>query len=152
MKKAFVVLGLIAIAVLVYRYRSSHGPEAQYRQFAEEMLHRRYDAAAAMSYGLSADDLAKLGSQERIGAGPVMFQTLFPSRFAIESDEAGSDGAHTLHATQTVLFNPVGVESAIRPAMFATLKQVVTLQKRPGGWRVTAFSNEFVKMDTLGDR
>ena len=152
MKKAFVVLGLIAIAFLVWRYRSTHGPEACYRQFAEEILHRRYDAAAAMSYGLSADDLAKLGSQERIGAGPAMFQTLFPSRFAIESSEAGADGARTLHATQTVLFNPVGVESALRPAMFATLKQVVTLQKRTGGWRVTAFSNEFVKMDTLGDR
>ena len=58
----------------------------------------------------------------------------------------------TLHATQTVRFNPAGVESATRPAMFATLKQVVTLHKGSNGWRVIAFENNFDKMDSLSQR
>ena len=149
MKKALGIVGLLVLAVLGYRCTRSHGPEARYQAFAEAMLHRRYDAAAEMADGLSAADLEKLGSQERIGGGPPMFQTLFPSRFSIESRETMPDGAVTLHATQTVLFNPVGVESAVRPAMFAMLKQVTTLRKGEGGWRVTAFSNTFEKMDSL---
>lgn len=152
MKKALAVLALIVVGVLVYRYVDSHGPEARYRSFAEEILHRRYEAAAGMADGLSQADLEKLGSQERIGGGPPMFQTLFPSRFSIESQETAPDGAVTLHATQTVLFNPAGVESAVRPAMFATLKQVVTLRKSGGEWRVTEFSNTLDKMDTLSAR
>ena len=135
MKKAFVVILLVGGVFLAYRTTTAHGAEAKYKAFAEEILHRRYDAAAAMAEGLSASDLAAQGSQERIGAGPQMFQTLFPSRFAIDSRESGAGGAVTLHATQTVLFNPVGVESAMRPAMFATLKQVVTLRKASDGWR-----------------
>ena len=85
-----------------------------------------------MCDGLSSKDLEQLGSQERIGAGPPMFQTLFPSRFVVASREKSPDGSVTLHATQTVLFNPVGVESAVRPAMFAKLKQVITLHKQSG--------------------
>ncbi|MEO8383100.1 MAG: hypothetical protein ABI779_25815 [Acidobacteriota bacterium] len=152
MKKALVVVGLIILGFLGYRSFRGHGPEAQYQRFAEEILHRRYDAAAGMSEGLSAGQLAEQGSQERIGAGPPMFQTLFPSRFTIDSQETGADGAVTLHATQTVLFNPEGVESAVRPAMFATLKQVVTMRKGDGGWRVVAFTNRFENMDTLSGR
>jgi hypothetical protein len=148
MKKGFAVILLIGAAFIAYRTTASHGPDAKYKMFAEEVLHRRYAAAAAMTDGLSAGDLERLGSQERIGAGPQMFQTLFPSRFAIDSRETDGSGAVTLHATQTVLFNPAGVESAARPAMFATLKQVVTLHKAADGWRVTAFTNNFEKMDS----
>jgi hypothetical protein len=151
-KKALAFAALLVAAFLAYRYAASHSPEARYRSFAEAILHRRYEEAAGMADGLSAADLEQLGSQERIGGGPAMFQTLFPSRFSIESRDTASDGAVTLHATQTVLFNPVGVESAIRPAMFATLKQVATLRKGKGGWRVSEFSNTFEKMDTLSGR
>ncbi len=150
MKKAVLLAIVIGAAFLVYR-TTAGGPETQYKKFAEEILHRQYDAAAAMADGLSAADLARQGSQERIGAGPEMFQTFFPSRFHIESVEKESD-AVTLHATQTVLFNPAGVESASRPAMYATLKQVVTLRKGGGDWKVTAFSNTFEKMDSLSQR
>ena len=63
-----------------------------------------------------------------------------------------SDRAVEIHATQTVLFNPPGVESALRPAMFATLSQTVTLHKRGGEWKITSFENEFVSMDSLTSR
>ena len=152
MKKAFVVIAIIGGSFLVYRHVIAGGPEATYKKFAEEVLHRNYDAAAAMAEGLTASDLQRLGSQERIGAGPQMFQTLFPSHFAIDSKDSGADGAVTLYATQTVRFNPAGVESATRPAMFATLKQVVTLHKGSNGWRVIAFENNFDKMDSLSQR
>lgn len=152
MKKAILLAGLIGVGFLVYRYTASHGAEAAYEAFAEKVLHRRYDAAAAMTDGFSAADLEARGSQERIGAGPPMFQTLFPSRFKIDSREKTPDGAVVLHATQTVLFNPAGVESAIRPAMYARLKQVVTLEKRAGGWKVTDFTNTFESMDSVGGK
>ena len=130
-RAAFFALVLIG-GFFAYRYFSGDNVEDRYRAFADEILHRRYDAAASMADGLTAADIGKLGSQERIGGGPPMFQTLFPSRFVVDSRSTTPDGSVVLHATQTVLFNPVGVESAVRPAMFATLKQVVTLHKSAG--------------------
>ena len=143
------ILALVLVAAGIFGYRyyaTSYAPEKLYKAFAEDILHQRYTEAAKKCDGLTADDLGKLGSQERIGAGPPMFQTLFPSRFRIDSRETTADGL-TLHAVQTVLFNPVGVESAIRPAMYATLNQTVTLRKVAGDWRVVAFDNKFDKLD-----
>ena len=61
-------------------------------------------------------------------------------------------GVVTINATQTVLFNPQGVESAVRPAMYATLKQVTKLRNGAGGWKVIAFENTFGRMDSLTSR
>lgn len=153
MRRLVAVLVVLAAAGLGYRYyRGNYAPVRHYKAFAEEILHRKYEAAAAMAEGLTAADLAKKGSQERIGAGPEMFQTLFPSRFAIESRQTAPDGALTINATQTVLFNPQGVESAVRPAMYATMKQVATLRNGDQGWKVVAFENSFEKMDSLTAR
>jgi hypothetical protein len=151
--KRIVLLALLLIAAFfAFRYhKANNGAVGHYKAFAEEVLHRRYDTAAAMSEGLSAADLEQQGSQERIGGGPPMFQTLFPSRFAVESQGTDGDGAVTLHAVQTVLFNPVGVEST-RPAMFATLRQDVKLRKGASGWKVVVFENRFEKMDSLSGR
>jgi hypothetical protein len=148
MRRAVLALILVAAAFAGYRYyATAYAPEKLHKQFAEDILHQRYAEAANKCDGLTADDLSKLGSQERIGPGPAMFQTLFPSRFRIDSRETAPEGDLTLHTVQTVLFNPVGVESAIRPAMFATLEQVVTLRKVNGDWRVVAFDNKFGAMD-----
>ena len=136
---------------MLYRHYSASGPVKLYEVFAEEMLHRNYDAAAGMADGLTPADLARLGSQERIGAGPAMFQKLFASRFKILSQDSTDDGVK-LTAVQTVLFNPAGVESAMRPAMYADLKQVITLRKRANGWKVASFTNDFVQMDSLTGR
>ncbi len=152
MKRLLVVAALAAAAFFGYRSIQSHGPEAQYKAFAEEILHRRYDAAAAMTNGLTEKQLAKLGSQERIGPGPEMFQTLFPSKYTIHSTETAADGTVTMHATQTVLFNPAGVESAVRPAMYAKLAQVVQLKKSAAGWKITSFENKFLEMDSTSGR
>jgi hypothetical protein len=148
-KRAVAIIVLIAAVFLPYHYyEHSYAPRAHYRKFAEEILHRRYDAAAAMTDGISASDLEKQGSQERIGAGPAMFQTLFPSNYTIETSDM-SEGTLTLHAVQTVYFNPPGVESAVRPAMYAKLNQAVSLRKTSGGWKVTSFENKFASMDTV---
>jgi hypothetical protein len=153
MRRMVLALVLVAAAILGYRYyATSYAPEKFYKGFAEDILHQRYAEAAKKCDGLTEDDLGKLGSQERIGAGPPMFQTLFPSRFDLRSPEKDADGNLVLHAVQTVLFNPVGVESAIRPAMWATLNQTVTLRKTNGEWRVVAFDNKFEKMDSTSGR
>jgi hypothetical protein len=147
MKKLVLVVVCVVAGVFGYRSLAVDRAEKRYEAFAEEILHRRYDAAARMADGLTAADLEKLGSQEQIGAGPAMFQTIFLSRFDIHSRTAAPDGSVVFHATQVVRFNPPGVESA-RPAMFATLGQVVTLRKSAGEWRVTAFENVFQGLDT----
>jgi hypothetical protein len=153
MKRLVAGLALVVVIVVAYRQYTSSRPAAIYQQFAEELLHRRYDAAAVFSDTLTAADLAKLGTQERIGPGPQqMFQTLFPSRFRIVSNERGADGTVTLNAVQTVLFNPEGVESAVRPAMYADMKQLVTMKKGATGWKVAAFTNELQHMDSLSAR
>ena len=153
MKRFIAIAILIAIVLLSYRwYSRSYAPLQHYKHFADDILHRRYDAAAELTDGISARDLARQGSQERIGAGPAMFQTLFPSRYAVESTEVGSDGTVTLHVMQTVLFNPPGVESAVRPAMYAKLNQVVAMRKTGAGWKVTSFENKFDSMDSLSAR
>src|SRR5436190_21712268 len=116
MRRFLLAVLLLAGGVIGYNHVRS-APERQYKAFAEEMLHRRYAEAAAMTSRLTSSDLAQVGTQEQIGAGPPMFQTLFHSLFNIESREKDPEGNVVLHATQTVLFNPVGVES-VRPAMF----------------------------------
>src|SRR4051794_12247413 len=151
MKRTALVIASLVAAFFAWRHFATNPVEDRYKEFAEEMLQRRYDAAAAMTDGLTAADLGKLGTQEQIGAGPAMFQMLFPSRFVIDARENAPDGGVVLHATQTLLFNPAGVES-IRPAMFARMKQIVTLRHLGGAWKVTAFENSFEKMDSLSAR
>ena len=151
--RKFAAVLIIAGAVAAYwYYQTSYAPVALYKSFAEEILHRHYEAAAAMTDGLTAADLARSGTQEKIGAGPAMFQTLFPSRFTIDSKETASDGTITFKATQTVLFNPAGVESAMRAAMYARMNQVVSVRKVAGQWKVVSFENVFGSMDTLSTR
>ena len=152
MRRVATAAVLVIAAFFAYRYYdSTYAPEKKYKEFAEEILKRRYEAAAAMTDGISAQDLMREGTQEKIGAGPPMFQTLFPSRFDIESRTATTLGV-TLHAVQTVLFNPPGVESGVRPAMYARMNQVVVLHKADGGWKITSFENKFDKMDSLSAR
>ena len=151
MRRTVIVIVLVLGGFAGYRYIGSRTTAAgRYRAFAEEILYRRYDNAAAMTDGLTSSQLAQLGTQERIGAGPQMFQTLFPSRYSIESEETAADGTVTIRAIQTVFFNPVGVESAVRPAMYAEMKQVASLRKTSDGWKVTAFDNAFQKMESVG--
>jgi hypothetical protein len=152
MKRGLIAAVLLGAAFFAYRQFASNGAAKRYEEFAEEILHRNYDAAALMTDGLTQQQLARSGSQERIGAGPAMFQTLFPSRFKIESEEKSADGTVTLRAVQTVLFNPPGVESALRPAMYAKLRQTMRLKKRDGAWKITSFENKLESVDSLTTR
>jgi hypothetical protein len=147
-RRGVAVVVIIGVAYLGFHfYQRSNGPDRAYEAFAEEMLHHRYDRAATMADGLSADDLSKIG-----GLDPAMLQTLFPSKFKIETREKAPDGTITLGAVQTVLFNPPGVESAVRPAMYATMNQTVSLRKGSAGWKITAFDNKVARMDSLTSR
>ena len=147
--KRLLVLGVLAAGgfLALRAFRSSAAPVKRYEEFAEHVLNRRYDAAAAMCDGVSREQLEQSGTMEKIGAGASMFQTVFASGFAIRSKETNPDGTVTLTAIQTVRWNPPGVESVMRPAMAATMDQVVTLRKTAGAWKVTAFRNAFRAMD-----
>jgi hypothetical protein len=149
MKRLVVLAAIAASAFLGYRYLAGRSPESIYKKFANQMLHRNYADAAKLADGLSESDLQQFGKE---GLNPAMMQTLFPSKYEIQSTEKQPDGSVTVHAMQTVFFNPPGVESALRPAMYATLKQVVTLRKASGGWRVSAYSSNVEKMDSVSGR
>lgn len=143
------VAAVVVLAGAFVAWRTVDGrmaPERQYKAFAEDILHRRFDDAAARADGLTATQLARTAAID-----PAMLQTLFPSRFEITS-RAWSGDELTLAAVQTALFNPPGVESALRPAMFATLNQSATLRKTDGGWKVTRFESKLAKMDTVSER
>jgi len=146
--KWLIALGIAAGAGWAgfHAWDSSSAPVKRYEKFAEEILNRHYDVAAGMTEGLTKESLEESGTMEKIGAGPTMFQTLFDSRFEIRSKETAPDGAVTLDAVQTVLWNPPGVESVMRPAMFAKMNQRVTLRKTGGEWKVSAFRNTFGSM------
>jgi hypothetical protein len=145
--KWLVVLVALGAAFLGYRaYDASASSVNRYEEFAEEILNRHYDDAASMSEGLSKEDLEKSGTMEKIGAGPTMFQTVFPSNFEVKSRQTDADGSVHLKVVQTVLWNPTGVESVMRPAMSAKMDQTATLRKVGGEWRVVAFKNDFVSM------
>jgi len=146
--KGWIVLGILAAAGFAgYRvYDSRTAPVKRYEKFAEEILNRRYGVAEGMCDGLSKESLEESGTMEKIGAGPSMFQTLFPSRFDIRSKETDPDGGIALQTVQTVLWNPPGVESVMRPAMSAKMNQRVTLRKVGSEWKVTAFRNTFGSM------
>lgn len=153
MKRAIVLAVIVAGAFAGYRrYTSDYAPVKLYKSFAEEVLQRHYDAAAALTEGMTATDVQRAGSQEKVGMGPAMFQTLFPSRYDIESKSLAADGTLTINAVQTILFNPPGVESALRPAMYAKMKQVVTMHKNGGAWKITSFENKFDSMDSASRR
>lgn len=147
MRRALAAVLIIGAAFVGTRAWERGTPERRYREFAEEILHGRFDKAAALSDGLPESELAR-----KAGLDPAMLQTLFPSRFEVRTRERADDGALTLTAVQTVLFNPPGVESALRPAMFAKMNQTVTLRKGSGGWKVVAFENKLDKMDSLSAR
>ncbi len=150
MRRAAILVVLLGVSFLGYRQVFAHGPVKVYEQFAEEMVHRRFGNAAKLSDGLRESDLAAIGNAG--GIDPAMLQTLFASRFDIVSKDETADRTVTLKAVQTVLFNPPGVESAIRPAMYATLNQLVSLRKVSGDWKVTSFKSKLEKMDSLTSR
>lgn len=151
MKKLAVLLVVAAAGFAGYQLHRAR-PAAQYEAFAELMLQQRYDLAAKMTDGLMEKQLEAKSLQARIGGGPAMFQKLFPSRFAIESEEKAPDGTLTLKVLHTVLFNPVGVESAVRPAMYATVHETIEMRKVAGAWKVASFEPAVEKWDTLSQR
>lgn len=151
MKRLVATAVLLIAAIAGYRYYAGNAPVRAYEQFAEAIAHRQYDAAAAMTTGLTPAELERSGTQEKGGAGPAMFQTLFKSNFRIDSKEAAADGSIVMKCVQTLPFNPVGVESA-RPAMYLRMNQTVGMKNVEGAWKVVSFENAFDKMDSLTAR
>ena len=134
MKRAVVAVVVVAAAFLAYRhYDKSYSPVQHYKKFAEQILHRQYDAASELTDGIAAKDLEKQGSQEKIGAGPAMFQTLFPSRFAIESTESviiGVDPHKRSHTAAVV----AGQQVVDQLRVAATRTGIQQLQRWANEW------------------
>jgi len=78
---------------------------------------------------------------------PYSIQTLGRIDYALQSSERGADSNEVnLAVEQTVYFNPPGVESAMRAAMYMTIIHKVTMKKGDGGWKVVAFNPKVSKI------
>lgn len=146
MKKLLVLVVLaVAVAIWYRSYREEQAPVRVLTAYADAVASGRHDLARQFADG----DLAGAGAGERhAAAGWVPVQELRGVHYRVDSRTASADGNEVaLVVTQTVGFNPPGVESALRPAMQARFRLQATVRSTASGWKVVAFSSEFLEAD-----
>jgi len=146
MKKLIVLVVLLAGGFAGYRYHEARqAPIRTFTSFADALAKGRHDLAARYAEGDAADGAQ--GERYR-QAGWVPVENLRGISYAVHSRAESPDGREVkLDVTQTVGFNPPGVESALRPAMKARFHQTATVRRTPAGWKVVAFKSEFLAAD-----
>jgi hypothetical protein len=147
-RKLVVLVVIVAAAVVAYRaHRSKQAPVDVFTAYADALARGRHDLARELATGELAGSEA--GERHR-SAGWVPVQELRGTSYEVTSRTDGAAGDEvTLDVTQTVGFNPPGVESALRPAMRATFRQRATLRHTTSGWKVAAFTSKFVGADEI---
>jgi len=149
MRKLVLLLLVAAAAALAYRsHRERAAPVRAFVAYADALAAGRHDLARQWATG----DLAGARAGERHAvAGWVPVEELRGTSYRVTSRRPGvSAGEVALEVTQTVAFNPPGVESALRAAMRATFRQRATVRRTASGWRVAAFSSELVDAGEAG--
>jgi hypothetical protein len=142
-KKLLVVVVAVAAALAALRvHQVREAPARVLAAYADAVAYGRHDLARTYATG----ELAGEEGGERFAvAGWVPVQEIRRISYAVTSRTPAADGGEVvLEATQTVAFNPPGVESALRAAMRATFRLRATVRRVGGGWKVAAFSSELV--------
>jgi hypothetical protein len=147
-RKLIALVAIAAAAAIAYRaHRDRQAPVDVFTAYADALARGRHDLARELATGELAGSEA--GERHR-AAGWVPVQELRGTSYEVTSRTASPAGDEvTLDVTQTVGFNPPGVESALRPAMKARFRQRATLRRTATGWKVAAFTSEFVGADEL---
>ena len=138
------ILGLSALLLLIHC--AGGGPEKTFEKFASAWADERVDEAVSYCEGEAAKNAVKAIGISQV-MSPYSIQTLGKIDYAVQSSEKGVDSNQViLTVEQTVYFNPPGVESAMRAAMYMTIIHKVTMQKASGSWKVASFSPKVTKI------
>jgi hypothetical protein len=148
MKKLIVLLSIAAAVGIAYRvHRDRQAPVDAFTAYADALARGRHDLARDLAIGELAGSEA---GERHSAAGWVPVQELRGTSYTVTSRTASATGDEvTLDVTQTVGFNPPGVESALRPAMKATFRQRAIVRRTAAGWRVASFASELVAVDEI---
>ena len=151
MKRLVVLILVVAAAAVAYRvHRERQAPLRTLTAYADAVARGRHDLARQFADGELAGAPAG-GRHNRAGWVPV--ESLRSIGYRVDSRSESADGREiSLDVTQTVGFNPPGVESALRPAMKATFRLRATVRRTAAGWKVAAFTSEFVAADEVSTR
>ncbi len=143
MKKLFLVLVLAGGAFVAYRQLVVEAPVRAFRRFAAAWGREDTPAAAALTDG----DAARMAVESKILRGVVQapMEALGGSRVTIESRVDRPDGDVVVTARELVTFDPPGVTSAFAGSMVAAVRHVATMRRGPDGWRVVAWTPEFLE-------
>ena len=142
MKKVLVLLVIAAGALLFYlNHQKQQEPFKAFTAYADAVARGRHDLARQYADG----EIANEDQGERYAeAGWVPVQEIRDLSYVVNSQTRSADGEEVaFDVTQTLAFNPPGVESAIRAAMKATFHQTATVRKTGSGWKVVAFKSDF---------
>ena len=143
MKKPILLLVLAAGALLAYRQLVLEPPVRAFRRFAAAWGREDTPAAAALTEG----EAAKKAVESKILRGVVQapMEALGGSRITIESRVDRPDGDVIVTARELITFDPPGVTLAFAGSMVAAVRHEATLRRGPGGWRVVAWTPEFLE-------
>jgi hypothetical protein len=136
------VAGAMGAFLAYHAHQSRQAPVTAFTAYADAVARGRHDLARQLAVG----ELAGEGQGDRHAvAGWVPVQEIRRISYQVTSrTPLPAGGEEVVEATQTVAFNPPGVESALRAAMTATFRLRATLRSTPEGWKVAAFSSEFL--------
>ena len=142
MKRALLVLLLAGTAYAAYWHLVLQPPVRAYRRFADAWAREDTPAAAALMTG----DAAKKDVEARILRGVVLapMEAFRGTRHEIEKREAAPDGTVVVTAKEFVFYDPPGITSGVGGAGVAEIRHVVRMKKTDDGWRVVAWTPEFL--------
>ena len=146
MLRRSLALSLALSAFLVVVNCAGGSAEKTFEKFASAWADERTEDALAYCEGDSAKEAVKaLGISQLLS--PYSIQTLGRIDYEVQSTEKGANsGELNLTVEQQIYFNPPGVESAVRAAMYATVIHHVIMKKGSGGWKVVSFSPKVSKV------
>jgi hypothetical protein len=148
MKKIVLGAVLLAGALLGYRWFQGWRAYKAYQAFADSWARGNRIAAAehgdegAVRYAFEKKPI-------RGTRGGAAMEAFRGTLYAVGSKTRNDDGDVELFVTQTVLFDPPGMTTALGGAMFARFHEAATVRDTPDGWRVVAFEPTFVEMGPL---
>lgn len=143
MKKLVSVLILAGAAAFGYRWFLGWRAYGAYEGFAEAWVHE--DRSAGRKYG--TEEAVRHAFEDRSLRGTPgggMMEAFRGTRYSVESKTRSPGGDVELTVKQTVFFDPPGVTSAIGGAMFAHFRDVATVRRTAGEWRVVAFEPTYL--------
>jgi len=151
MRKLILVALLAAAAVVAARSISRWRARVAYEEFAEAWTHGDAKRAGELAEAGAAERALEKRSLRGLPNGPIM-EAFRGTRYAIESESRNAAGDMEIEATQTILFDPPGITTALGGAMYTHVHHSATLRHSSGGWKVIAFETKVIDIGEVRRR